>query len=251
MSPAHRRQRQVRHRPSRAVYRRRQLLSVASIITVLALVYLLLSSGASKPAATTTSSSRTTTTTTTAPTTTTTDPGLLPQTSTEPPSDDASLLVRFAPLFSAIQSDSQTLAQTVFFPESAYLQMKTGVLPNPTSDYQGRLVAFYNLDLAAYQRQLGAMPNSAQLTAMNADPNYATWIPPGTCENKIGYWHLPGVRMVYSLNGTVNSFAIASLISWRGVWYVVHLGPNPRPSNIGTVDQPATGPGVPGPPGGC
>jgi hypothetical protein len=49
----------------------------------------------------------------------------------------------------------------------------------------------------------------------------------------------------------VRSFGVASLISWRGLWYVVHLGPNPRPSDVGTVDQPAIGPGSPGPGGGC
>jgi len=65
------------------------------------------------------------------------------------------------------------------------------------------------------------------------------------------YWHLPGVRFVYSVGGAVQSFAIASLISWRGQWYVVHLGPNPRPEDIGTVDQPAAGAGSPGPAGGC
>jgi hypothetical protein len=86
---------------------------------------------------------------------------------------------------------------------------------------------------------------------VNANPSYASWIPPGSCENKIGYWHLPNIRMVYTVNGQQESFAVASLISWRGVWYVVHLGPNPRPSNVGTVDMPAFGPGTPGPAGGC
>jgi hypothetical protein len=51
--------------------------------------------------------------------------------------------------------------------------------------------------------------------------------------------------------GTVVSVAVASLISWRGVWYVVHLGPNPRPLNVGTVDDFRRGPGTPGPGGGC
>ena len=41
------------------------------------------------------------------------------------------------------------------------------------------------------------------------------------------------------------------MISWRGEWYVVHLGPNPRPTNTGTVDMPALGPGTPGSAGGC
>ena len=91
----------------------------------------------------------------------------------------------------------------------------------------------------------------AALVSADADPGLARWIAPGECENSIGYWHLPGVRLVYRDAGTVRSFAVASLISWRGAWYVVHLGPNPRPSNVGTVDQPADGAGTPGPGGGC
>jgi hypothetical protein len=184
-------------------------------------------------------------------TTSTTDPGLLPQTSAEPPTDAASLTATLAPLWSALISGSQAEALGVFFPRSAYLQIKTGVLPDPASDYADRLIAFYNLDLATYHALLGPGAPSATLVGVDADPAYASWIAVGTCENTVGYWHLPGVRLVYQDAGTTQSFAVASLISWRGAWYVVHLGPNPRPANIGTVDQPAAGPGTPGPPGGC
>ncbi len=191
------------------------------------------------------------TTTTVAPTTTTTtDPGLLPQTSTEPPVD-ASLQSTLSPLWTAIVSGSAATGRSVFFPQTAYLQMKTGVLPDPTSDYAERLIAFYNLDLAAYHTALGAGAPGATLIGVDADAADAAWIAPGSCENRIGYWHLPGVRLVYREAGSVQSFGVASLISWRGVWYVVHLGPNPRPVDIGTVDQPSAGPGTPGPAGGC
>jgi hypothetical protein len=189
--------------------------------------------------------------TTAAPaTTTTTDPGLLPQTSTEPPVD-ATLQSALAPLWSALVSGSQPEALSVFFPRSAYLQMKTGVLPDPAADYTDRLIAFYDLDLVAYHAALTGGSPPATLVTVDADPSLAAWIPPGRCENTIGYWHLPGVRLVYRASGVVQSFAVASLISWRGVWYVVHLGPNPRPSDVGTVDQPSAGPGTPGPGGGC
>jgi hypothetical protein len=139
----------------------------------------------------------------------------------------------------------------MFFPRSAYLQMKAGILGDPAADYADRLLAFYNLDLSAYHGALGAGAPTATLINVTTVASDAAWIRPGTCENRIGYWHLPGVRFVYQLDGTVESFAVASLISWRGVWYVVHLGPNPRPSDVGTVDEMATGPGTPGPPGGC
>ena len=80
---------------------------------------------------------------------------------------------------------------------------------------------------------------------------YATWISPGVCANSIGYWHVSGARVVYRQRGQLRSFGIASLISWRGDWYVVHFGAVVRDPVAGVVDQPAIGPGVPGPPGGC
>jgi hypothetical protein len=216
---------------------------------------LLASCAASPPprhssATTTTTPPSTSTAPTTTTSTTTTDPGLLPQTATEPPVD-ASLQTTLAPLWAAIVSGSASQALGVFFPESAYLQMKTGVLPDPSSDFTGRLIAFYDLDIAAYHQALGTGASGATLLSVNAAAADAAYIPPGACENRIGYWHLPGVRLVYRDNGTEQSFAVASLISWRGQWYVVHLGPNPRPENVGTVDQPSAGPGVVGPPGGC
>ncbi len=129
--------------------------------------------------------------------------------------------------------------------------MKTGRIANPVSDYKWRLVAFYDLDIAAYHAHLGAHPATAKLVAVRSNPALAAWIPAGACENSIGYWHLPGTRLVYTAGGRTYSVRVASLISWRGVWYVVHLGPNPRPVNAGTVDDPQVGPGTPGPAGGC
>jgi hypothetical protein len=190
------------------------------------------------------------TSTTPPPVTTTTDPGLLPQTTAEP--TDASALDRSMQiLWNAIVADDADLGLGVFFPRTAYIRMKTGVIPDPAGDYINRLIAFYRLDIVAYHDLLGDGASSARLVSVAADTGLAAWIPPGYCENLIGYWHLPGVRLVYEESGTVRSFAVASLISWHSVWYVVHLGPNPRPSDVGTVDSPANGPGTPGPPGGC
>ena len=231
--------------------RRQRLFPLLGAVVLLIVTIAVLSSGGGTPATTTTSTEPTHRTT--APvtsSTTTTDPGLLAQTSTEP-STGAPLTAQMATLFHAIQTDSHTEAMSVFFPKSAYLQMKTGMLADPSADYESRLVGFYDLDLAAYNQQLGAAPSSTRLTQVLVNPADASWISPGSCENKVGYWHLPGVRLVYLSGGTTYSFRVASLISWRDSWYVVHLGPNPRPSNVGTVDDPQTGPGTPGPPGGC
>ena len=180
--------------------------------------------------------------------TVTSDPGLLPQSDVEPPID-ASLTARLAPLWSAITTNNASAGLPVFFPKAAYLTMKTGQLPDPASDYASRLLAFYGLDVPAYHQVLASTP--ARLLSVNADASMAHWVSPGSCENAVGYWHLPGLRLVYSQDGITKSFAVASLISWRGLWYVVHLGPNPRPTNVGTVDQAQEGSGTPGPAGGC
>jgi hypothetical protein len=95
------------------------------------------------------------------------------------------------------------------------------------------------------------MGSGAHLDRVVVPGRYAAWVYPGACHNKIGYWHVPGARVVYRVHGHERSFGIASLISWRGVWYVVHLGAVQRTGVTGIVDQPAAGPGVPGPPGGC
>jgi hypothetical protein len=44
--------------------------------------------------------------------------------------------------------------------------------------------------------------------------------------------------------GELRSFGIASMISWRGVWYVVHLGAVLRSNETRVVDEPASGPGT-------
>jgi hypothetical protein len=50
--------------------------------------------------------------------------------------------------------------------------------------------------------------------------------------------------MVYRDHGVVRSFGIASMISWRGRWYVIHLGYEGKLSIGGRVDDPSLGPGV-------
>ena len=216
--------------------------------------------GTTSPTATTTTSGQAASTQTTSPSGTSTsapattvprlDPGRLPQTRTEP-AFGAPLDARMRTLWGAIVADSPGQGRQVFFPESAYLKMKTGTIANPAGDYRWRLLAFFDLDLAAYHAHLGPDPAAAKLVAVNANPALAAWIPAGACENTVGYWHLPGTRLVYTSAGRTYSVRVASLISWRGVWYVVHLGPNPRPTNVGTVDDPRLGPGTPGPGGGC
>lgn len=175
-------------------------------------------------------------------------PGSLPQTSIEP-NFTTGLSAQMNVLWRSIVNDSPSLGQTVFFPRAAYLQMKTGQIPEPSQDFSNRLIALFDLDINAYHSAVAG--KGVTLIRVEADPAFAQWIAPGVCENKIGYWHLPGVRLVFGSRGSLKSFEVASLISWRGVWYVVHLGPNPRSRNVGTVDGLMNGVGRPGPGGGC
>ncbi len=168
---------------------------------------------------------------------------LVPQTTR--PWTGKALTVRVRELWHAIRTNDVAQAGALFFPRSAYIQLKAIV--DPAADFQYRLWAFYLLDLAAYR---AATVHAGAFVGDRINFADISWIPPGDCENRIGYWHLPGVRLLYRQGNTIRSVGVFSFISWRGVWYVVHLGPNPRPANVGTVDAPALGAGVPGG-GGC
>ena len=119
----------------------------------------------------------------------------LPQNNREP-SFDAALTNQMRILVRAISNNSPAIGQEVFFPEDAYLQMKTGVIPAPASDYVDRLVAFYRLDLATYHDKFFT-PTSATFLRVDANALLAQWIAPGACENRVGYWHVPRVRLVF------------------------------------------------------
>jgi hypothetical protein len=73
----------------------------------------------------------------------------------------------------------------------------------------------------------------------------------GACYNRTGYYEVPNARLVYREGGTIRSFGIASMISWRGVWYVIHLGAVVRSTDAGAVDDPSAGPGAPAPSSTC
>jgi hypothetical protein len=187
---------------------------------------------------------------TTATTTTTTlDPGWLPQTDVLPSSAAAQFQAEMAALWEGVVSDSPAIAMAAFFPESAYLQVKT--IPDPAADFENRLVAEYDLDIGAAHDLLGAEPAAATLVGVLVPTQYAHWVPPGTCSNAVGYYEVANSRVVYRLGGAERSFGIASLISWRGVWYVVHLGAIVRSGTAGEVDDPSSGPGTSAPSTSC
>jgi hypothetical protein len=170
----------------------------------------------------------------------------LSQTSAFPKTTDAAFGNAVHDLWLAITTGDPNYALPAFFPVKAYEQVKA--IADPESDWQGRLWYDFTLDVAAVHKLIKP---DATLTKVVVPTQYAQWIPVGACYNSAGYWHVPGSRVVYRQDGTTYSFGIASFISWRGDWYLVHLGALTRGGAYGIVDDPEAGEGVPGPPGGC
>jgi hypothetical protein len=156
--------------------------------------------------------------------------------------NSAQFQAEMAALWKGIVSGSPASARPAFFPESAYLQLKQ--ITDAAGDYTNRLLADYSADLGAAHALLGPDANSADLIEVDVPEQYGHWIPPGVCDNGVGYFEVANARVVYREGGSVRSFGIASLISWRGQWYVVHLGAILRSSDQGVVEDPEIGPGT-------
>jgi hypothetical protein len=168
-------------------------------------------------------------------------PGSRPQTHAYPSGTSAQFKALMAKLWSGVVHDSLATALPAFFPEGAYVQLKA--IASASSDWTGRLVHDYALDIGAAHALLGSGARHARLLAVDVPSSYGHWIPPGICYNGIGYYEMPNARIVYSEGGQTRSFGIASMISWRGVWYVVHFGAILRATDAGMVDDPAVGAG--------
>lgn len=177
------------------------------------------------------------------------DVGLLPQTKAVPSATGAGFHTRMAEVWQAIVTDQPVAALPAFFPIQAYEQLKA--LPNDAQDYTHRLLGGFTADVHAAHTLLGAGASSATLVEVIVPKSYIRWIPPGYCYNRLGYWFVPGSRMVYREDGTLRSFGIAALDSWRGKWYIIHLGAESHPGGVGVVDRPSTGVGSFGSPAGC
>jgi hypothetical protein len=170
-------------------------------------------------------------------------PGSLPQTHQLPSGHTPAFRAEMASLWRGIVENSARAALPAFFPEPAYVQLKA--VADPGGDYRNRLVAGYRLDIAAAH---ALVSSSDRLLAVAVPTGYAHWVPPGVCDNRIGYWEVPNARVVYMGGAGTRSFGIASMISWRGVWYVVHLGSVLQP---GSVDDPSAGAGASAPSSTC
>lgn len=156
------------------------------------------------------------TTTTTEP-----DPGSLPQTQDKPSTTSPKFQAHVATLWNAIVRDDPSLAMPFFFPLGAYQQVKA--ISNAESDWRTRLVAAYEQDIHALHARLGAGAANAQFQSFDVPESTATWVPVGEEYNKGSYWRVYNSMLRYSANGPSGQFPVASMISWRGEWYVVHL----------------------------
>ena len=159
------------------------------------------------------------TTTTTAAAT---DPGALPQTDEQPSASGATFTAGVNGLWEAIRQDKPELALPFFFPKSAYLQVKA--INDPAGDYQNRLIANYEEDIHNLHAQLGANAANAKFVGISVPDAQAVFVQPGEESNKGSYWRVYGTTMQYQVDGQTGSFPVTSFISWRGQWYVVHLG---------------------------
>jgi hypothetical protein len=169
-------------------------------------------------------------------------PGSLPQTDERPSAATRSFHAEMRALWEGVRTGSLRLAMPAFFPEGAYLQLKT--IYAAGGDYRGRLVGDYQLDVEAAHSLLGAHAQDARLLEVLVPGAYAHWVDPQVCDNRVGYYEVPNARVVYREDGQVRSFGIASMISWRGVWYVIHLGAVVRDVVAGVVNDPSAGTGA-------
>ncbi len=159
------------------------------------------------------------------------DPGRLPQTTASPSATDPAFTARMRDFWSAVIRDRPAAALPPFLPLGAYQQVKA--LADPAADWRGRLVSQYDLDLGVAHRLVGP---GATLQGVDVPAQAARWVQPGEEYNKLGYWRVYGTRLRYrTAAGRTGSFGIFSLISWRGQWYVVHLGPISRPAGTGAI----------------
>ena len=167
--------------------------------------------------------------------------GSLPQTHMYPSGRTATFRALMAALWRGIVLGSGGPALPAFFPKAAYEQLKA--IGGAGSDWTNRLLHDFTLDVRAAHEVLKGEAARARLLSVHVPASFGHWVPPGVCDNGIGYFEVPNARIVYSLNGRTRSFGIASMISWRGIWYVVHLGAILRTTETGQVDAPSSGPG--------
>jgi hypothetical protein len=150
------------------------------------------------------------------------DPSSLPQTHELPNSSTEAFEARAIALWEAIVRDDPDHGMPFFFPLRAYEKVKD--VSDPAADWKHRLVTAYRRDIHSIHALLGEGASAAHLLALDVPTARAQWVQPGDEWNKIGYFRVFGSKLRYEVDGKVRTIDVRSLISWRGEWYVVHLG---------------------------
>ena len=149
------------------------------------------------------------------------DPGKLPQTEDKPQTSGKGFEARVSSLWDAILHDDPERAMGSYFPLSAYEQVKD--IPNPPADYRARLIAAYKRDIHFFHKWLGPSADTAKFVRVEVADRSARWVPLHQELNKISYWRVFGTRLFFNDEGKERYIEVATMISWRGEWYVVHL----------------------------
>ena len=139
----------------------------------------------------------------------------------------------------AVTAGNPEYALPAFFPEKAYEQVKAIADPECRLGRTGSGTtspSTWPLSTSSWPANRDAHQGHRPDSVRAVDPE-------GACSNSLGYWHVPGSRVVYRQAETTYSFGIASFISWRGDWYLVHLGALSRSGAYGIVDDPEAGRG--------
>ena len=164
------------------------------------------------------------------------DPGRLPQTTQSPSTRSVHWQRAVAGFWRAVQTGDVAAALPAFFPLSAYVQVKPEPPAVANDDWHTRLIGHYEADLKALHAWLGPHAASARLLGVDVPDSTATWVRLGVEFNRLRYWRVYDTRVRVSADGRDRTFGIASMISWRGEWYIVHLGSITGPA--GTVRNP-------------
>ena len=142
----------------------------------------------------------------------------LPQTDARPSASSPAFRRRLDLLWEAVVLDDPDRALFAFFPLEAYKQVKA--IDDPTVDWNQRLVAAFARSIHTWHDRVG---EGATLEGVALREDRVRWMPPGSEGNHLGYFRVTRAQLTYRKGDEVSSLEIASLISWRGEWFVVHL----------------------------
>jgi hypothetical protein len=147
-----------------------------------------------------------------------------------PGAQDALFQAHVQELWRAVVDGDPSEALPFFFPSPPISRSRGSPIPSttgrpgwsPTSTPTSTPTLVADFDADVDHLALGPQASLAQFSSVTV-PSDAVWVVPGTEYNKGSYWRVYDSSVDYVVNGHSGSFVIASMISWRGEWYVVHL----------------------------